>query len=279
VVFYDENANGRLDPQEVVRLPNANVRAGSGNARTALGGRAVIAAPRGLQSVSVDPASLPPYYSTATLTVNVPVSGDVLVPATLPLLPGNRRNTYLGFGDSLTERSGYLVQLEAQLRGYFGTAFAVNEGFSGTRTDHGAKRIHGVLADHRPAYTLILYGTNDWNETYCRVRFPCHTIDSLRRMVQEARGAGSLPFLATLPPVNTRIGIALAPARNDWIAHMNELIRGLAREEQAVLVDVHQAFLAQPDPSALFEDYVHPNAFGRDVITRTFFEAITTRRP
>jgi lysophospholipase L1-like esterase len=169
------------------------------------------------------------------------------------------------------------VDLEVQLRGYFGVAYAINEGFSGTRTDHGAKRIHAVLADHRPAYTLILYGTNDWNETYCRINFPCHTIDSLRRMIREARGAGSLPFLATLPPVNTNIGVALASARNDWILHMNALVRALAREEQAVLVDVHEAFLAQPDPAALFEDYVHPNALGRAVITRVFLDALTIR--
>ena len=36
-----------------------------------------------------------------------------------------------------------------------------------------------------PAYTLILYGTNDWVE--CQGAVPCITIDSLRTIVQTVR--------------------------------------------------------------------------------------------
>jgi lysophospholipase L1-like esterase len=277
VVFYDENGNGRRDADEVVRLPNVLVQVGAANARTDAAGRAAVSAAAGPQTVSVDPSSLPAFYEARPVTVTVPSASETEVAASLPIHV-RTRNTYMGIGDSITSDSGYLEDLRTRLTGYFGAARTLNEGLFGTRSFEGAYRIDAVLAADQPAYTLILYGTNDWNEKHCQSRFPCYTIDSLRLMVHEARAAGSLPFLATLPPVNEAFPEEAPPERNDWIARMNALIRDLAPQEGAVLVDLHKAYLAEPDRASLFRDYIHPSEAGRVVIARTFFEAIVRPR-
>jgi lysophospholipase L1-like esterase len=62
------------------------------------------------------------------------------------------------------------------------------------------------------------------------------------------------------------------------VARTNELIRALAREEGALLVDLHAAFQRSADPSSLFSDHVHPNDDGYDVIATAYFEALTRPR-
>jgi lysophospholipase L1-like esterase len=186
----------------------------------------------------------------------------------------------VGFGDSLTFDTGYPAELQVRLQAYFGRSLMANQSIPATKSgpprklNTGANRIGGVLAGVRPAYTLILYGTNDWNDPRCLDKPPsiCFTIDSLGHMVNAVQGAGSLPFLATLPPVRSA-------NRNEWVAGMNDSIRALARNEGAVLVDLHKAFLATPNYlNLLLEDGLHPNAAGRDVMIQTFFDALTKRQ-
>jgi lysophospholipase L1-like esterase len=285
VVYYDENANGALDAPEIVRIPNATVRVGTASGVTAvLTGRAPLFAVAGTYAVTVDATSLPPFYTAGTANVTVPATSEVLIPVTLPL-GRNRPNKGMGFGDSLTSDSGYLEELEYKLQNHFGYSLIVDEGNAGTRSgppndpSSGVARIEDAVRYARPAYTLILYGTNDWNHAECKenVDQPCYTINSLRRIVQTVVGYGSFPFLATLPPVNE--GRPNAPAdRQDWVRRVNEKIRVMAREEGAVLVDVHKAFMAEPRLGDLFFDHVHVNGAGRDIMVREFFNAITQRQ-
>ena len=279
VAFFDENQNGVQDAQESVRLPNVQVTIAGVNGKTDTGGRATLTVPEGQQTLNVVTESLPPYFSAAPVPLTVPPVGDVRIPATLPLGGRVIRNKYMGFGDSLTFGT-YEGALESQLRAYFGTAQVVDEGLSGTRSDVGARRIADALDYARPAYTLILYGTNDWNELACKDdRFPCYTIDSLRSMIREARAVGGLPVLATLPGVNVGFNEQAPPEREDWTKRVNEEIRKLARAENVVLADLHKAFTAAPNPRSLFLDYVHHSREGQNLLAQEFFKAITQRQP
>jgi lysophospholipase L1-like esterase len=286
VVFYDENGNGLLDAVETVRIPDVEVTIGGRAARSVAGtGRAVIA---GVASGSFTPAltvaTLPPYYAPGRVpSVNVPVSGDVAVPVVLPIGP-NRPNTYMAFGDSITEGNNYpgdpsyREPLQDKLRQYFGRADVLNEGVGSTKSNQGADRVDGPLNADRPAYTLILYGTNDWNQSVCKrpdqLATTCFTIGSLRDIVLSAKGASSLPVLATIPPCNENFNQFSPPQRNAWVSAADVQIRDLARQQGVPLADVEPAFLAVPDLSSLFVDHVHPNAAGEEIIARTFFEAI-----
>src|SRR6185295_13225465 len=112
-----------------------------------------------------------------------------------------------------------------------------NDGEAGTRSVQGKDRITDSLLYARPAYTLILYGTNDWNTTFCKSQIPCNTIEYLRTMITATKGLGSLPFLATMPSVNVGYNFQAPPERDSWVTAMNVYYRDLALEQGAVLVD------------------------------------------
>jgi lysophospholipase L1-like esterase len=277
VVFYDENGNGTLDTSEAVRLPKVTLKIDVALAQTDATGRASLFTNQGAQTLLVDPASLPPGYAApATMPVTLPAAGDIRVPVTLPI-KANHPNVYMTYGDSITADLGYPEILVDRLKAYFGVAFLNDEGLSGTRTDEGARQIQETLDVLRPAYVLILYGTNDWNA--CQSQIPCFTIDSLRLMIDDAKRSGCQVFLATIPPVNVGFSDLASPERQDWVHQMNTVVRGLARQEGVVLVDIEKVFLADPDQPSLFDDHVHPSSKGVGIIVDEFFRAITRRAP
>ena len=284
-VFYDENGNGVLDPGEAVRLPNVTVAVGSKTAQTTDGGRFTVQnVPAGTQSASVQPSSLPAYFTPgAPVSVGVPPSsGDLAVPALLPLGPGEHPNLYTAFGDSITcgegssTGGGYRDLLAADLRAYWGRADITNDCASGSKSRIGEARMGAVLSDRRPAYVLILYGTNDFNDSGCRADLQsCFTIDALRSMIQQTRDQGALPVLGTIPPVNPNYVDRFADERNAWVTQMNVLVRQMAAQERVAVAEIHGSFMKQPSLSALFFDDKHPNDAGYVLISRAFFDAVT----
>jgi lysophospholipase L1-like esterase len=283
-VYYDENGNGALDPGESARVPGVEVVAGTGTGISASGtGVAnVTGIHEGAQEVTVDPGSLPAYYQFAEpIVVQVPQTSEVSLPLVLPI-GGNRPNVYLAFGDSITDGEGssdgqgYADKLLNLLGPYFGRADVHKWGRSADTSLESAQATGTPLRAVHPAYTLILFGTNDWHDSRCKDMTPeCFTIDALDSIVQDVKAFESLPVLGTLPPVNPD----LAPAsRNEWVEATNEEIRALAQREQVLLADVQGAFTAQPSLSALFADDVHPNDAGFDVLAQAWFDAISQPR-
>lgn len=282
-VYYDENANGTLDAVETVRLPGVTVAVANATAQSSSGGRFTVSSvPPGTQTAQARADTLPAYFAPGSpVSVSVPPSGDVAVPAVLGIGSRQRPNVYLAFGDSITwgdgsaDGSGYRDVLQNDLRAYWGSAEVLNDGQPGSKSLVGQGRLPGDLAINRPAYVLILYGTNDWNDPECRNDFPCYTVDALRAMVQDARSAGVHPVLGTIPPVNPNYVDKRAEDRNDWVSRINELVRQMATEEKVALAEVHGDFLKQSSLPPLFEDFVHPNDAGYQLLAQAFFAAIT----
>jgi lysophospholipase L1-like esterase len=284
-VFYDENGDGAMQSVEVGRVPGVEVEVGGRTAVTEkLTGRAVISGvPQGTQQVSVRSATLPAYYraaaNAATLSVPPPAGADTNLALTLPI-GSNRPFVYMAFGDSITDgdgsvqhEGGYRSVLQAALRAHFGgDATILNEAQSGSKSDTGAERIGLSLNRTRPAYTLIMYGTNDYTRADCVNFPPCFTVDALRSMIGAARATGSLPILATIPAVNP---VEAQPGRNGWVGSMNERIKPMARQEGVPVADVYAAFMRTPNPESLFVDRVHPNDRGYEIIAAEFLAAIT----
>lgn len=286
-VFYDENGNGTLDANESVRVPEVEVEVAGRTARSekATGRATVNGVPEGSHRVTAREASLPPFYRvTASASASVqspqPAGADVFLPLTLAI-GRNRPNVYMGFGDSITvgdgarRTDGYRDVLENLLAENFGRAQVINDGVGGTRSAAGADRIGATVTRHRPAYTLILYGTNDWNRASfeCRTTYACDTIDNLRYMIGVVESVESLPVIGTIPPANPVNDVS--GERNAWVGKMNEQIRRMARDEGAAVADVYAGFMREPDLSALFADHVHPNDRGYEVIANEFFRAIS----
>jgi lysophospholipase L1-like esterase len=282
VVFYDQNGNGQLDAGENARVPSVEVVLGgrSGRAEPASGLATISGVPAGSHPVSVRAESLPPFYTPGPMptAASPQVAGTtVLVPLGLPI-GTNVAHRYMAFGDSITvgdgarSSQGYRDLLEGQLRRHFGAGSVINEGQSATRTPVGYERLGFALTQDRPAYTLILYGTNDWNRGECKNDFPCDVIDNLRGMIGLVRATQSLPVIGTIPPVNPERDEF---DRNPWVTRMNDLLRPMARQEGAALADVHAAFLREGSLSALFADHIHPNDRGYQVLAAEFFRALS----
>jgi lysophospholipase L1-like esterase len=285
-LFYDENANGAVDGIESVRLPSVGVSVGGQTGTTTAGGRFSLASvPNGAQTAQARAETLPAYFTATGVNVNVPTTGDLPVPARLVIGSRNRPNVYLAFGDSITfgvgssDEEGYVDDLAAQLRSFWGKADVVNAGIPATRSDAGRARLPGELSRHRPAYALILYGTNDWNEPACRNAFPCYTVEALRDMVQDTRSAGAHPIVGTIPPVNPQFADRNPTERNDWVRRMNDLIRQMAAQERAQVAEIHGDFMRQPSLPPLFADFLHPNDQGYQLISQAFLRAITQPLP
>lgn len=282
-VFYDENGNGVADPSETVRLPSAGVVVGGVTGSTTAGGRFALASvPNGAQTGQARPEALPAYFTPgAAVSVTVPPPGDVAIPAVLPISGRATPNVYLAFGDSITwgqgssDGSGYTDELQADLRAFWGKATVANDGVPGTKSNKGASRLGSSLGHARPAYVLILYGTNDYNDGECRDTPPCYTIDSLRSMVDQTRGFGAFPIVGTIPPVNPDYGDRSAAARNDWVKQMNDDVRAMAKQENVAVAEVYGAFMKQSSLSPLFSDFLHPNDAGYQLVKGAFFAAIT----
>lgn len=282
-VFYDEDGSGQLDGAEAVRLPNLTVSIGGRTTVTTADGRFSFDAPEGAQQATIVESSLPIGWQVTARSVTLPVNGDLLLPVTLPI-GRNRPNLYMAFGDSITAGDGsrggvgYLPWTEDVLRTAWGRGALANEGVAGTRSDRGAERLGASLNSVRPAYVLILYGTNDWNSSSCRDAFPCFTIDALRWMIGQAKAFGSVPVVGTIPPVNPSYGDRDPVNRNAWVSRMNDLIRPMVRQEGAILADIHAAMLREPDQPSLFFDFLHPQDGGYEIIGREFARAIMAPR-
>jgi len=280
--FLDENANRALESNELTRIPNVELLAGTARATTApLTGQATIQVPEGTLTLDVNPASLPPFFRPpASGSIMIPASGTVNVPFTLPI-GSNRPMVYMGFGDSITDGdpdvpdgNGYRGFLQTMLRNHFGSGEIANEGIGGTNSDKGAARIGDSLSRVRPAFTLILYGTNDWNQ--CGDPPECVTIPSLRSMVQQVNARGGHAFVGAIIPVNVGYDDRTPPSRQDWVIQMNALIKQMADQEGAVYVDLFTPLANSGlSGSALYVDHLHPTEPGYRIMAQTWFDAIT----
>jgi lysophospholipase L1-like esterase len=286
VVFYDVNGNGLQDGDEHAIVPNATVQILNRTAVTAATtGLATLRAAAGSWTASI--TALPPFYQPGPpVAVSVPITDGqaVRLPATL-VIGANLPNVYMAFGDSITDgdgssdEKGYRGRLQTKLKAWFGAGTIVNQAIGGTRSNAGAARVRKSLSSTTPAYTIILYGTNDFNDSHCRSEFPCFTIDSLRKMVRTAEERHTLPVLSTIIPANTGYDARVPPSRNEWVKAMNELIVVMGHEEGAVVADPFTAFMAVPDFHTLMFDHVHPNDAGYDILAEVFFKAITEPQP
>jgi len=284
-VFYDQNGNGQLDGNEAVRVPGVEVMVGTGTGTSAPGtGQAAVTGIReGAQTVAVRTESMPAYFQPAPpVPIQVPGATEVRIPLTLPI-GRNQPNLYLGLGDSITvgdgssDGQGYGLKLQNLLGPHFGRAEVVLRGRSGDSSIETEEVTRRTLRDHDPAYTLILLGTNDWQDQTCQGRGPaaCFTIDALRSIVEQVKDWDSLPVLATIIPANP----TMVPAgRNAWYDEMNVRIKALAQEQKVVLADLNADFKAAGSLPALFADDVHPNDAGYQVMAQGWWKAITRAR-
>ena len=100
-------------------------------------------------------------------------------------------------------------------------------------------------------------------------------VSALQRMIDDAKGAGVAPYLATIPPMD---GSKCCPRRGSaapQVPGFNDSVRALAASEGIPLVDVYAALNTAPS-QYLSDDGLHPNDAGYQKIGETFFAALKT---
>jgi lysophospholipase L1-like esterase len=89
-------------------------------------------------------------------------------------------------------------------------------------------------------------------------------------------------FLLNITPVSADVDGSHNPKRrlrsNRFIGRYNEALRGLASENEAVLVDVHSEFVKHKRNILFAPDGVHPNAAGHALIYRAVKKQLQIRK-
>jgi lysophospholipase L1-like esterase len=281
VVFYDEDDSGALDDLEFGKVPEVRLEAGgaSGVSMPGNGLAEIQGVPEGTHTLVA--TALPPYYQARhQVTVQSPqADGEtVFFPVTLDI-GGNRPKVFMAFGDSLTlgnnasPGADYPNVLQTRLVNHFASALVYNRGDDGSNSWEGIERSRRNVGGLSPAYSLVMYGTNDWHTPECKLAEMCATPENLREIVQIMQQYDSLTVLATLPPVSPA---RTDPGRNDWLERVNDALRLVAAEEGVPLADVHEALvdLAGNDPESIFSDHVHLTDAGYAAVAEAFFQAI-----
>jgi lysophospholipase L1-like esterase len=99
---------------------------------------------------------------------------------------------FLFAGDSLTAATVYTQTLGSWLA----RGLTVRQGVGTVTTEYGAANIKGYLADARPEFAVVMYGTNDMERSGS---IP----DAMRNLGVVLDGClefGTVPVLATIPP-------------------------------------------------------------------------------
>jgi lysophospholipase L1-like esterase len=287
LAFVDDNGDGIQNTTEPSIVPDAEVEIGGQTATTAegTGGATVTGVPAGTYTVNFK--KLPPFFQPgAPKTITVPQTGGPLLIPAVQSLADNIPGLYLSSGDSISQgdpgsvdHMGFRTPLQAKLQAAFLRGHIEYRGGGGLASDVGAGRTQRDLNLIHPAYVLIDWGMNDWNpqpfET-CQsdpTEAGCQLIDNLHSIVDTVKNGHAFPCLATLTPVST----TLEPAeRTAWVKKANTLIRTLAQQDGALLVDMEDAFNKSGKGDALLFDGIHPNDDGYALMADTWFKAITT---
>ena len=214
---------------------------------------------------------------TSSCTFSVTVAGP-------PRLRGTR---IMAFGDSLTAgatilgndpyvfsfapETAYPTVLAQLLSARYTdqTITVFNRGLPGEQASRALSRFIGTFVGDAPHAVVLMEGYNDVKQTSDDVVGIANAIAGINELTREARRRGARVFICTLAP--SRPGrLAIQRSALDYI---NEQLRQIARREDAVLVDVFNALL--PDPNAnVTIDGLHLTPLGYRRVAETVFAAI-----
>ncbi|MFI5345888.1 MAG: SGNH/GDSL hydrolase family protein [Elusimicrobiota bacterium] len=127
------------------------------------------------------------------------------------------------------------------------------------------------------------YGANDAAGTGKSFVVPiAEYIKNLSYCIDAAKKMGCEVFLLNITPVSDVVDGARKPngrlRKNLFIRRYNEALRGLALENDAVLVDVHSDFVTYKRTALFAPDGVHPNAAGHALIYRAVKKQLEIRK-
>jgi lysophospholipase L1-like esterase len=203
-------------------------------------------------------------------------------------------NTYVGFGDSITEGQiqgvvrpelCFLTQMrDIYLPPVYGAAIPVNLGVGGTQTSQGAERVNSDLDGNPGFYFLLFYGVNDvWRADFSLAS----SLESIEFMIDAALDRGMRVIVTTLTP--RKDYISLYQYYWDNLYALSAGILELAGDKGVAAIDTLDAFMKTDPPDGwktLLETIIpgvskgnHPNETGHSVIAGLFANALAQFPP
>ena len=186
--------------------------------------------------------------------------------------------TFLAFGDSLTAgevaapvartvlepASSYPWQLQRALQARYGAQQirVVNAGVPGEQASDAVGRFRTELLEHSPGVVLLMEGANDLDLTAGAGAESAAA--ALESMAATALANDVDVLLMTIPPQRDRAEAAM-------VEPLNRRIRSIARQQGAVLVDIHDVLLRARCSGAgsipcIGHDGLHPTREGYRLI-------------
>ena len=214
-----------------------------------------------------------------------------------------RKIRIVALGDSITNgvrdgvREGdtfrHLLQEELPRTTGYGTE-VINAGVNGDITTTAISRLESDVLQHKPDYVTIMFGVNDAGyyrpATDSMADMPRVTAadfkDNLEVTIRAVQEIHAKPVLVTPVPMNPSYGHKNYPAYvenglNYLVDEYADIIRALSARTELPLIDVHQAFSADPDTEKLVPDGIHPNKDGHrfiaDIFVREFADILKFR--
>ncbi len=190
----------------------------------------------------------------------------------------------IGEGETDALGNGYVSMLDALLQATlpWQRIRVVNMGVSGNTVRDLNLRWQSDVFDLSPDWLSIMIGINDvWRQFDSPLQpeegVPLDEYEStLGKLIEQTRPR--LKGLVLMTPYF--IELNLNDAMRVRMDQYSEVVRGLAKKHQAILVDTQMAFddaLRHMHPMALAWDRIHPNLAGHMMIARTFLNAIGYR--
>ena len=233
------------------------------------------------------------FHLVVGLLLGLVVGADITSaapPATEPV-------TIVAFGDSTTAVRGETVIYAAILPEELHNVQVINAGVPGNTTEMARTRFDADVLSHQPQVAIIQFGINDSMVDVWKT--PPAT---LPRVSLERYEANLRHFVRTLKSNNTRV-LLMTPNPLRWTPKLKEMygrlpyqpddpdglnirlatycevVRRVAREEGAELIDVQQAFFEQAQKQGvsvdkLLLDGMHPNDQGHRIVADLLIERI-----
>ncbi len=179
-----------------------------------------------------------------------------------------RHDVFLFAGDSITGTTSYTHALASWL----GRGIAVGQGVGRVTTDYAKARIEEYLAQIRPEFGVVMYGTNDAKDRPSIER----AMQNLSSVIDACAQAGTVPIVATIPPRGT------SKQAQDDQARFSRAVADLARAKKVPVSYVFEEMM-QRDLSQMLYDGVHltpgpGNDAAGEALWRTFQQVIFALR-
>lgn len=194
--------------------------------------------------------------------------------------PAAEAPTLVTFGDSLTALSTWPQETAAALN-----MRLVNAGIGGHTTEHGAARLERDVLSAKPDYAIICFGSNDFyrkNGITPQVTVAKYT-ENLTAFVTQLRDAAVTPILMTPPFIseNASGGAGNYPqgSVNAALDEYVEAMRGVAKDCDVDLIDIHKVCDAYTIGTFLSADGVHLSTLGNKVYTDTITDFMKEKYP